>query len=43
MDLKGTELGVRELGVSESRQGPLLGYGEHGSRSEGFYQQLGIS
>jgi hypothetical protein len=43
MDLKEKVLGVRELGVSDSREGPLAGYGEHGSGSEGFYKQRGIS
>ena len=43
MDLEETGLGVRELGVSDSRQGPLAGQGEHGSGSEGFYKQRGIS
>jgi len=43
MDLKEKGLGVREFGVSNSRQGPLAGYGDHGSGSEGFYKQQGIS
>jgi hypothetical protein len=42
MDLKETGLGVRELGVSDSRQGPLTGWGEHGSGSEGFCKQRRI-
>jgi len=43
MDLKETGLGVGGLGVSESRQGPMAGYGEHGSGSERFYTQRGFS
>jgi len=43
MDLKETGLGVGEFGVSESRQGPMAGYGEHGRGSDTFYKQRGIS
>jgi hypothetical protein len=40
-----TEIGwvVRELGISGSAQGPVAGYGEKGSESEGFYKQRGNS